>query len=407
MSDILLKIKSCEVCGCDDLYSHLNLGLHPMCDDLVPIGDKRICKSFPIEIVFCKKCTTAHQLYQIPKKELFPPAYHYRSRLTVDVLNGMRQLVETCAAEIGNLNKLKVLDIGCNDGSLLSFFKQEGAKTYGIEPTDAAYDALRSGHDVINDFLDEKVARAFVLKNGNPDLITFTNVFAHIEDLKGVLEALKILSGPNTLIVIENHYLGSVLEKNQFDTFYHEHPRTYSYSSFIYIAKDLGMAIKKVEFPQRYGGNIRVFLGPLRVKQYVDNELLQKESFFDAQLKQLSLGIDIWRKKKLSIIQYDVRCFGKLPAKAFPGRAAIPITILALNENQISAVYEKPGSAKIGHYVPGTRIPILSDDQLNDAAGPLINLAWHISKEIRAYLKDMGCNRHIIDIIEQSDFISS
>ncbi|WP_291577678.1 hypothetical protein [Bradyrhizobium sp.] len=61
-----------------------------MCDDLVPVGDARICREYPIEILFCEVCRTAHQRFQIPKQELFPSSYHYRSRQTADVLNGMK-----------------------------------------------------------------------------------------------------------------------------------------------------------------------------------------------------------------------------------------------------------------------------------------------------------------------------
>jgi hypothetical protein len=81
--------------------------------------------------------------------------------------------------------------------------------------------------------------------------------------------------------------------------------------------------------------------------------------------------------------------------------------MLNIDENMISAVYEKPGSLKINHYVPGTRIPILSDDDLlasNDLDKPLLNLAWHISKEIHGYLVKSGYTGPITDILDSDDF---
>lgn len=406
MSAALNEIVCCEVCGNTELRPVLDLGRHPMCDDLVQIGEPRECREYPIDILFCDRCVTAHQHYQIPKQELFPSTYHYRSRHTADVLSGMRQLVEACESALGDLKDKKVLDIGCNDGSLLAIFAERGAATFGIEPTGAAADAVERGHVVLNDFLDVEVAQRFAAAYGKPDIITFTNVFAHIEDLKGVIRSLKALAAPHTMIVVENHYLGAVLARNQFDTFYHEHPRTYSYTSFAFIADALEMKIAKVEFPKRYGGNIRVFLTARCDQTGHDRweELYEHERSFGRDLARLAINIQKWRSRKLDEIQGYVDQYGRLPAKAFPGRSAIPIKMLGLDEKHIAAVYEKPASGKIGHYVPGTRIPIRSDDEFAPGEGPVLNLAWHISEEIHSYMRARGYTGPIIDIISPSDF---
>ncbi len=113
----VLEIKFCEICGNENLRPAINLGIHPMCDDLLPIGTDNVCKEYPIEILYCETCCTAHQRFQIPKRELFPMTYHYRSRHTVDVLDGMKELVEACERFFGSARSKKILDIGCNDGT--------------------------------------------------------------------------------------------------------------------------------------------------------------------------------------------------------------------------------------------------------------------------------------------------
>jgi SAM-dependent methyltransferase len=398
--DKLKEITKCEVCNNETLTPILNLGLHPMCDDLIKVEDSRTNEEYPIEILYCDKCYTAHQKYQIPKQQLFPSDYHYRARFTKDVLDGMKQLVNDIELKFGSLEGKKVLDIGCNDGSLLDFFQAKGAITFGIEPTNAHYDASQKGHYIINSYFDKDVAKNHI----KPDVITFTNVFAHIEDLNGLIDNLKILIKENTLLVIENHYLGAVIEKNQFDTFYHEHPRTYSLNSFYYIAKKLGLNIIAAEFPSRYGGNIRITMGKnenLTTSTNDIDEVLIKESQFYLGLEKMNLDIIEWKKNKLEEIQTAINKYGLLEAKAFPGRSAIPVKMLGLNENHIKCVYEKPKSLKIGYKVPGTNIPIVSDDDLGDLNKKpvILNLAWHIATEIEKYLREKGFTGQLINII--------
>jgi SAM-dependent methyltransferase len=402
----LTEISRCEVCGAAALRPVLDLGRHPLCDDLVAVGDDRICADYPIEILFCDTCRTAHQRFQVPKQDLFSSTYHYRSRQTLDVLNGMRRLVAACAEKYGDISGRKILDVGCNDGSLLSIFAEHGAETFGIEPTGAAADASASGHKVLNTFFSEEVAASFIAQFGHPDIITFTNVFAHIEDLAAVIRALSVLSKPATNIVIENHYLGSIIAKRQFDTFYHEHPRTYSATSFEFIARSLGMFVSHVEFPDRYGGNIRVFLSRARNSDESHNVLFERERGYGDDLSRLPQEIARWQTRKTQEIKSAVARYGPLAGKAFPGRAAIPIKILGLDRTCIDAVHEKPGSGKIGHFIPGTRIPILSDDAFPAAsrARPLINMAWHIADEIESYLRGSGFTGDIINIIASGDF---
>jgi SAM-dependent methyltransferase len=406
MKNKLSEITSCEVCGSTHLESVLNLGAHPMCDDLVPIGDARICEEYPIEILYCAACRTAHQRFQIPKEQLFPQTYHYRSRHTADVLSGMLDLVETCLKSTGSLFGKNILDIGCNDGSLLGFFAEKGSKTFGIEPTGAYSDAQSAGHDVMHAYFTESTAKDFIKQHGHPDLITFTNVFAHIEDLGEILRAINILRHPATFIMIENHYLGAVLERQQFDTFYHEHPRTYSYGSFMKIADTLGMKVGLAQFPSRYGGNIRVFLQPSLDESEVTHdraeEIGRKEASFIHDFQTLASNIGQWHSVKSAEIAAAVNLHGPLVAKAFPGRAAIPMKMLGIDQTMVSAVYEKPQSDKIGHYIPGTRIPILSDEVIlkdHPEGSPILNLAWHIAQEIQGYMQRRGYEGRYINII--------
>ena len=398
----------CEVCNNTHLTSVMDLGMHPLPDDLVPIGDTRRCEKYPIEVLYCGNCNMALQRWELPKKQLFFPEYHYRASNTKDVLDGMEQLVQSVETGQGPVKGLKVLDIGCNDGSLLDAFRRRDAVTFGIEPTNAAQEAIARGHCVYQTFFDQDEATRFVARHGHPDIITFTNVFAHIEDLPGLLAALGILRSLNTIIVIENHYLGSVLEKKQFDTFYHEHLRTYSFQSFQQIAKNMDMFIKSVEFPARYGGNIRVMFASTGF-----NAGVALERSFGADLVKLGTQVGEWRQRKGAALMKEIMhenghaapIFAPIPAAAFPTRAAILFGLLGFDERHISAVYEA-GSKSPGTTLPGHRIPIFSDKDFpwDTYTGPVVNMAWHIPKEIEANWRRRGFAGKMIQIIDEADF---
>lgn len=381
----------CEVCNAEYGDLALNLGEHPLCDDLTPIGSDFTIPKYVQMISLCESCLTAHQLVPVEKELLFKPNYHYRASLTKDVLTGMRNLVHDLEFYFANNNESKVvLDIGCNDGSLLGIFKESYAcQTIGVDPTDAILESNDRIDFKYNDYFNRKLALA--IRDNHPfiDVITFTNVFAHIENLPELLNNLALLISDSTTLVIENHYLGSILSRNQFDTFYHEHPRTYSLRSFEFIAKSLNLCITDVHFPSRYGGNIRVSMKRLGVPADLSDFQRQEEGFIDA-FSALQSEYDQWRIKASKTLE-ALLSKGVVYGKALPGRAVMLINSLELNNEKMPVVFEQPSSPKVGNYVPSTKIQVLSDE-LIPSYDPqvLIVWSWHIVDEITQYLNSLG-----------------
>ena len=267
----------------------------------------------------------------------------------------------------------------------------------------------KKGHKVFNNYFDFKTSQILKDKIKVIDVITFTNVFAHIENFKDLIKSLKNLITKETLIVIENHYLGEVIKKNQFDTFYHEHPRTYSLNSFYFISKLLNMNIVKYEFVRRYNGNIRVFYGNKTLSNNKRlKKSLKKEKKLIRKISSFQKKINKWKLVKKDYFKKLSKKYGPIPAKAFPGRASILINLLNLNSKNISNIYEKDVSLKVNKYAPGTNIKIVKEKLFNKKERnkkKIINLAWHISGEIRSYLKEkMNYHGQVIDVISSKDF---
>lgn len=379
----------CEVCEMALEGPILDLGSHPLCDDLLPISTSQVVPTYAQVIQLCRNCLTAHQLAPVDKEILFKPGYHYRSSLTEDVLKGMRDLVSATLDFLPTNHQPKILDVGCNDGSLLGFFKDNiQCVTLGIDPTDAIREAESKVDHAFQDYFDEDLALKIFKSYGTMDLITFTNVFAHIENLPGLIKALKIIIGKSTCLVIENHYLGSILHRGQFDTFYHEHPRTYSVTSFRHIAKSLGLVITNIEFPSRYGGNIRVTMQDMKFA--VKSNTIVDESNFIAEFSEMQTRFNIWKVDSRAVID-DLLKTSKLYGKALPGRAVMLISSLGISEIEMPYISEQDSSPKVGYLVPGTSIPIIKDSVfLNNPPQRIIVWAWHIVDEIINYLELAG-----------------
>ena len=320
----------CEVCGSSDTHLVLDLGLQPLCDDLIPLESSESCIKYPLRIWHCKNCDTGLQEVNVNKNTLFPTTYHYRARNTPSVLSSMNMLVSDVQKDyFPSLENIKVLDIGCNDGSLLKYFKAKGAKTFGIDPTNAINDAThidKSWQDFFNPFTALKKKEI-----GFPDIITFTNCFAHIENMNELMTSLSALMGPETLAIIENHYFKAVVQRNQFDTFYHEHPRTYSAKSFDLISQLLGAKLLKLETTTRYGGNIRAFI--TRSSSFRSGQVLIDDYNFSRELSLMAKSIPKWQTEKLQFIKEKVKQLPTLVGIAFPGRSIL-VNLLGLTQKK-------------------------------------------------------------------------
>ena len=386
-----VQLMFCEVCSGEYGSLILDLGFHPLCDDLIPIGLAESAPKFQQLISLCPVCLTAHQVKPVEKELLFKPTYHYRAGLTNDVLKGMNSLVADLGKELNQVAGLAtVLDVGCNDGSLLGLFKEAySCKTIGVDPTDAINEAGSKIDFKFHEYFSASTVRKIQSLHTKIDLITFTNVFAHIEDLPSLLNNVKDLIGPETTLVIENHYLGAILEGSQFDTFYHEHPRTYSARSFEYVARALDLVITEMSFPARYGGNIRVTMKKSGVPADLTGQK-NKEASFIEEFASLQDSYNNWRsdaKQELAQLSERALIYGK----ALPGRAVMLINALNIDSEIMPIVFEQPASPKVGHYVPSSKIEILSDSLIHSHLPEvLVVWSWHIIDEIVSYLDLLG-----------------
>jgi hypothetical protein len=361
-------------------------------------------KHYPLRLFRCTVCANAQLDYIIDGSEVYYPEYPYRSGITREVNDYQQSMSADLIAKIGLAPGSLVVDIGSNDGTLLGGFKKLGMRALGIEPTNIGQIARDVGIETLQSFFTEAVAGDVRRDYGGAKLITATNVFAHMATLGEVMRGIVALLDENGVFVFENHYLLDVIEKNQYDTIYHEHVRTYCLRSIIKLFSYYGMEVYRVERVSRYGGNIRVFTSRKErrtiessVRNLLDVEQqfgLYESAVYAAFRQRIEKTCD-----DLVRLAYRAKLEGALfVGKACPGRCSTLLNYCDLGTNVIPYIAEQHTSLKLGMLLPGKHIPIVKDEQLlKDQPDYIVILAWHYGEPIARILRDqMGLKSKLV-----------
>ena len=232
-------VEYCQICGSKALRSILFLGYLPPVNTMNPIGTRPDQQpAYPAELLHCPGCTLVQLGLVVDPAIIFPPHYAYTSGTTRILRENFAELYR----EVMQLFPIEpedlVVDVGSNDGTLLSNFHKAGHRVCGVEPTNAHKLAVAAGMPTINMFFGRDSADEVLRRYGKASIITAANVFAHIEDIHEIVDSMLSLLADDGMFISESHYLVSLLETLQYDTIYHEHLRYYSLSSLKYSVGD-------------------------------------------------------------------------------------------------------------------------------------------------------------------------
>jgi len=391
-------IAKCQVCNSNKLNLILDLGHQPLCDSLLT---KEMLNqpetTYPLRMVWCEECSLAQIDYCVDGSVVYHPDYPYRTGVTkelVEYQNGIsKSLISKYNLKHGDL----VVDLGSNDGTLLTGFKEKGTKVLGVEPTNIAKIANQNGIDTVQKFFDVDVANEIKNKHGEASLIVSTNMFAHMATIGEVVSGIETLLKDDGVFVLESHYLLDVIEGGQFDTIYHEHLRTYSLKSLVKLFSYYNFTITDVERGSRYGGNIRVHVtkGKNRlVSENVTALLNIEESSGLYKLETYRKFADRVKKAKKDFMNFMLKTKedGKtIVANSCPGRCVTLLNYYGVGSDMIPYIAEQPTSLKLGMFLPGKAIPVVNNEILvKEQPDYVILLAWHYAEPIMEQLKARG-----------------
>jgi hypothetical protein len=398
-----VPVECCQTCGHAPLEDVLSLGYMPPVNQMVPIGQvARQQPWFPTSLLHCRNCDLVQLGLAVDPAIIFPPEYPYTSGTTKLLRDNFADLHRESAAMLGLGKDDLIVDIGSNDGTLLSNFKNGGHRVFGIEPTDVGEIANARGIPTVKRYFGLEVARAVRGEHGPASVVTAANSFAHIEDVHAILDAIVEMLKLDGTFISESHYLVGLLDTLQYDTIYHEHLRYYSVASLTHLLELHDLEVFHARPIPSHGGSIRVYAarrGTHKVQDSVQR-MLSAEPRGEAMVRRLASfrrDVVLSKLRLLSMLRDLKEKGARIAGISAPSRASTLINYVGLDEDIIDYVCEIPGSLKIGKFMPGTRIPVVDEARLfSDQPDCAVILSWHIADELAPKIKAKGFRGQLI-----------
>jgi hypothetical protein len=390
-------INSCQVCGFDGLAPALFLGYLPPVNQMRLIGQVPFEQpSYPANWLRCPNCDLVQLGLSVDPAILFPPEYPYTSGATRILRENFADLYREASEILGLTQDDLIVDIGSNDGTLLSNFQKGGHRVLGVEPTDVGTIARDRGIETLQSFFRPEVAEQILAEFGSARVVTAANVFAHIEDVHAIVDGIVRMLSEDGVFISESHYLISLLETLQYDTIYHEHLRYYSVRSLSYLLEMHGLEVFHAHRIPTHGGSVRVFAGRKGKHPVRDtvNAILMGEPSGPAlgeRLEKFRADVVLSKLRLMGMMREIKEDSRRIYAVSAPSRASTLANYVGLDDGIIDCVVEIKGSLKIGKYLPGTLIPVVEETRLfEDPPDCALILSWHIAEELVPKLRDKG-----------------
>ena len=401
MSELCKRRNTCRLCNKANLKLAFSLEPTPPANAFVSKQKILINQDcYPLDVFFCKDCNHVQLLDVVDSKILFEDYVYVAGTSPVFVIH-FEEYANFLIENYLQNKKSLVIDIGSNDGTLLSFFKEKGVKVLGVDPAkEISSKANSNGIETLNNFFTFEFSKLIQKKYGRAEIITANNVFAHVNDMKDLINGIKNLLAPNGIFVFEVSYLVDVIQKNLFDMIYHEHLSYHSVIPLIKFFKDNEMELIEVIRVDSHGGSLRGIVqmkdGMRKIGDSVKHCIdLEKE----IEIEQFETYVKFFHKinkeknelqKLLQRLKNDKKSIVGFGA---PAKATTFLYHFAVKPEVIEYIIDD-SPLKQGLFTPGMHIPIYSSEKLYEKNPDyVIILAWNFAESImkrHQKIKDLG-----------------
>ena len=387
---VVRPVSRCRVCDGTRLVKYLDLGMMPLANNLAPsAAAARDMNRYPMQVQFCEDCALSQLTVVVDPRELFTH-YTYRSSVNKGYVRHCRSMAKTVGQALALTADDLVVDIAGNDGTLLGEFRDElGVRVVNVDPAgNIAAIAEERGIPTLNEFWSSGVADRIVSGYGRPKLITATNVFAHVDDVRGFVTAAAGCLADDGVLLLEFPYCVDFIEHREFDTIYFEHLSYVLIEPVRMLATLTGLDVFDVQKQDIHGGTARVFLGrpgahgvSPSVAAFLEAE---RAGGFHSRQRYLA-----WTREVDELVDQLARELRALKqggatiaAFAASAKGNTLLNACRLDRRTIAYIVDDTPE-KIGRYSPGNGIPIVDRSALQrDPPDYLVILAWNFADEI-------------------------
>lgn len=382
----------CRICNSDKLIPYLDLGKLPLSNNLAASADDQIHdQRFPLKVLFCQKCGLSQLSIVIPGKEMFSH-YVYRSGISKGYIDHCRQMAIELKKKYGLNENSFHIDIAGNDGALLNQFQKIiGCRSLNVDPAENLYYINEAqGIRMFNTFWGLAAARHLMYTEWpEADLITATNVFAHVDDVREFMHAVKLVMKKTGVLILEFPYLIDFIENKEFDTIYFEHLSYFSIYPLTLLCEELGLTVMSVEKKNIHGGSVRVTIGYGEQDNTVGEFVVNERQNYGKIERYYQFADDV----QLTIMAFKnglKSLRGAVAGFAASAKGNTLLNVCGINDKQISYIIDQTPE-KMGKFSPGTRIPIYGMDYLESSPPDyLVILSWNFSDEIIGKCRKVG-----------------
>lgn len=380
-------LNQCRACLAPDPYLFLPMGDHPPANMFIrPTELDDVQPAFPLNTQVCLTCGLIQVADQIPTD--FFRHYLYIPSAATSMHGHFRGLAEVLTAKAGGG---LIVDIGCNDGLLLSACNALGARTLGVDPAENIAEMARArGVDVHSGYFNPETAAQLLKLHGPASVIVTTNTFNHIGDLHSFMQGVETLLADNGTFVLELPWAKDLIEKNEFDTVYQEHLSEFSLLSLVKLGEFFDMQVVDVDRLWVHGGSMRVFMRRAAAGDKpaaIVAEMLKEErdaGMLDAETyDKFAERIDVIRTDLLRMLR-DLRGQGlKIAGYGAPAKGNTLLNYFKIGPDELDFLVDR-NPLKQELYSPGMKIPVRSTDAIEqEQPDVLLVLAWNFLDEIR------------------------